>query len=220
VKILSGPLSGSQAGVTAAGGGTGTVLRRRAIPRQPLQTLVNYFPRAQFSASARAWAGLTDQQRAAWSSYGGNVSVTDSLGVSHTLTGFNAFMQVNMNPTINLPANAVVPATRQVFQPSGFTPSVSGSFVQAVSQFDGNGPNSSVVIVSATRPMSPGKKGKSTFYSLATFAGDDNSSEDITGQYLAKFGNPITGWTQLFRLVAYNFYGVAGQPVIVSVPIT
>jgi hypothetical protein len=96
MKILDVPRSGSFGGVTSSRNRYGQYVRTRAIPVQP-NTPAQGTQRALMSASAATWRTLTDTQRAGWSDLAQSINRTDSLGQSHTMTGFDCFCSVNMN---------------------------------------------------------------------------------------------------------------------------
>lgn len=94
--LMVGRLSRSAGNTTAAHNRNGSYLRNRVIPTNPStgkQTAV----RANLGATSSAWRGLTDAQRAAWGAFGANITRTDTLGESYTLTGQQAFILINRN---------------------------------------------------------------------------------------------------------------------------
>lgn len=70
----------------------GMYTRSRAVPTNP-NTVRQQAQRSLFSAAVVAWSTLlTDQQRAAWNTYGENVPVTDRLGQTKNLSGQQWFI--------------------------------------------------------------------------------------------------------------------------------
>jgi hypothetical protein len=61
-----------------------------------------------------AWRTLTDAQRLGWKTLGENMTRTDSLGQTYTLTGQQAFASVNRNL---LTYGAVMATTAPAFTP-------------------------------------------------------------------------------------------------------
>lgn len=95
-SALIGRLSRSAGSTTAGHNRYGAYLRNRVIPTNPAspaQTAV----RGNFGTLSSGWRGLTSAQRTAWSSLGANITRTDTLGQTYTLTGQAAYMLVNRN---------------------------------------------------------------------------------------------------------------------------
>lgn len=53
--------------------------------------------RGNLATLSAGWRGLTAAQRLAWSSFGANLTRTDTLGQTYTLTGQQAYLSVNRN---------------------------------------------------------------------------------------------------------------------------
>lgn len=53
--------------------------------------------RDRLANNAQRWSSLTDAQRAGWTSLGANMTRTDTLGSTYSLTGFQAYVSVNQN---------------------------------------------------------------------------------------------------------------------------
>ena len=95
MKVLTVPQSGSMQGTTASHNRAGQYLRSRRSPCQPVGTGRKAAQRSNFGGASSAWSGLTDAQRAAWSSYAAGKPVTDALGQSIPLTGQQMFVSIN-----------------------------------------------------------------------------------------------------------------------------
>lgn len=87
---------GSIGGVTYSRNHYGPLVRARTTPVNPRtdrQTLV----RASIAFLADMWANtLTLAQRTAWNLYGSSVAMTDKLGATMYLTGYNHFIRSNL----------------------------------------------------------------------------------------------------------------------------
>lgn len=91
---------------------TATVVARKSQPSQP-RTADQLARRAAFSAVTKAWAALTPSQVTAWEDYAAANPVTDRLGGSVALPGYDAFVKCSLayrfqygsNPASPLPAN-------------------------------------------------------------------------------------------------------------------
>lgn len=90
--------SGSLRGITAAHNKGGLYFRGRSIPTNP-NTARQQLVRSVVGGLTLAWSNeLSEAQREGWRSYAANVPVTDSLGQSMTLSGFNWFVKCKTAP--------------------------------------------------------------------------------------------------------------------------
>jgi hypothetical protein len=96
MKILDVPQSGSLAGQTSSRNRYGQYRRTRATPVNPNSTPQSD-ARARLAENSAAWRALTDEQRTGWAALGAQMTRTDSLGQTYTLTGFQAYLSVNGN---------------------------------------------------------------------------------------------------------------------------
>lgn len=88
--------SGSVAGNTYSRNRFGPYIRARTSPVNP-NTERQQLVRASVAFCAAFWANtLTAVQRAAWDLYGSSVAMTDKLGATMYLTGYNQFMRSNV----------------------------------------------------------------------------------------------------------------------------
>lgn len=86
--------SGSFGGLTASRNRSGMYLRARAIPVNPSSGF-QVTLRTIFGNLSSAWATLTVDQRAAWTTYADNVPVKNPLGDSLILTGQQMYIRCN-----------------------------------------------------------------------------------------------------------------------------
>ena len=93
-SALIGRLSRSAGSTTASHNRYGAYLRNRVIPVNP-NTTKQAQQRSDLAQISTAWRDLTDAQRAAWKSLGAQMTRTDSLGETYTLTGLQAFESLN-----------------------------------------------------------------------------------------------------------------------------
>lgn len=85
-------LSGSLDGLVASHNRGGPYFRNRTVPTDP-QTQPQLDMRAAMADVYNGWAAMTEDQRAAWSSYAQTLTVANRIGDRHTLTGFTAWSQ-------------------------------------------------------------------------------------------------------------------------------
>lgn len=96
MKILDIPRSGSYQGLTSSHNRYGQYVRTRAIPVNP-RTTYQSLVRARLANLAQNWRQITSAQRAGWSTLGGYMTRSDSLGQAYNLTGLQAYLSVNGN---------------------------------------------------------------------------------------------------------------------------
>ena len=87
--------SGRMGGTVAAHNRGGQYLRALVTPVNP-NTALQQAVRTIFANLAQQWALLTDLQRDAWDDYAANVPVTNRVGDTINLTGFNMYQRSNV----------------------------------------------------------------------------------------------------------------------------
>lgn len=110
-SALIGRLSRSAGSTTAGHNRFGAYLRNRVIPTNP-QTAAQTVARNALAAASVEWRTKSDSERATWILLGDQMTRTDTLGQTYTLTGLQAFASVWRNvatyggsaPTGNAPA--------------------------------------------------------------------------------------------------------------------
>jgi len=94
---LTGPISGTVAGLNFAHGPAGPYIRRTASRCDP-RTAPQLAVRATYSAAAAAWRALTTIQRTGWRTTAARVSHTNRLGLRSPLSGWNLFLSRYLFP--------------------------------------------------------------------------------------------------------------------------
>lgn len=89
---IIGPISGALGGCIAARTKQGPVLKHRPA-RINRPTAAALAARASFTTATRAWAQLSDQERAAWNDFARARPLANRLHVPRLLTGFQWFMK-------------------------------------------------------------------------------------------------------------------------------
>jgi len=87
---------GSVGGTTASKNHYGSFMRARIKPVNP-QSIAQIETRAILKTLAKNWRNLTDVQRQGWRQLATQISFTDSIGQSFTLTGEALYIQNNCN---------------------------------------------------------------------------------------------------------------------------
>lgn len=91
IPLLTGMMSGSMGGCTAAHNRGGMYFRQRVVPTNPNSTRQQNV-RSYLTSAVNAWSSLlTAAQRMTWSTWAANVAFTDTLGQTFFLTGQQAF---------------------------------------------------------------------------------------------------------------------------------
>lgn len=87
-------MSGSIGGTTFARNASGAYARARTVPINR-KTLAQVKIRAIMSQLKTAWLALSAAERTAWATYAGNVAMSNRLGETVYLSGFNQFCRTN-----------------------------------------------------------------------------------------------------------------------------
>jgi hypothetical protein len=192
MKILDVPQSGSLAGVTSSRNRFGQYRRSRATPVNPNTTLQGAV-RARLAVNAAAWRALTSAQRAGWTTLGSNMSRTDSLGQTYTLTGFQAYVCVNNN--MLAAGNAVVSDAPAVVTPSAIATATITLTAAAFSiAYTPTPLSAGERMFTYTSPQrSAGRSFEADTRLLAVSAAAAASPANVYAAYTARFGIPIVG---------------------------
>ena len=175
--------------------------------------------RARMSQNAAAWRALTALQRAGWTSLGSQMTRTDALGQSYTLTGFMAYCSVNNN---NLAAgNAVVATAPALLTPAALDSMTITTTAGTLSvAFTPTPPGAGVrVFIYCSPQRSAGRTFEGdlrlTFVSAAAAASPCN----ILASYSARFGTPVVG-NRIFVTSHQYAVGFLSGPNTSSVVVT
>ena len=203
MKILDIPQSGSIAGETSSRNRFGQYRRSRATPINPNSNAQGVV-RARLGGNAAAWRGLTDNQRAGWTSLGAQMTRADSLGQSYTLSGFQCFNSVNNNlsaagdssladaPALVTPqaiASVTVTTTAGTLSVA-YTPTPLGTGVRA--------------FLFASPQRSAGRSYEGDYRLIAVTAAAAASPHNLLTTYSARCGVPVVGNKIFFNVQAYK----------------
>lgn len=214
MKILDVPQSGSLAGQTSSRNRYGQYRRTRATPVNPNST-PQAEARARLAENSAAWRALTDAQRTGWASLGAQMTRTDSLGQTYTLTGFQAYLSVNGN---NLAAgNAVVSdapalATPEPLTTVTLTCSEDAMTVAYTVTPLGAGER---VFVYASPQRSQGRSFEGDLRLVHVSAAAAVSPADVEAKYQARFGVQVED-NRIFFAVCRYAGGFLSAPVTAS----
>jgi hypothetical protein len=215
MKILDVPQSGSVAGTTSSRNRFGQYRRSRATPVNP-NSEKQQEARTRLTSFSIAWRSLTDAQREAWKSYSLEHPVTDSLGQSNVLTGFQQYVGVNSSlaqagytavtdPPVSAAPDAPVIVVG-VTTAAGLTVTVDG--IADVS-----------VIGESSPPLSAGRSFNKDFR-VVTVGGDDTDCVITAANMTTKWGTLVAGQKFFLRFVAVGSDGARSAPATAEIVLT
>lgn len=214
-SALIGRLSRSAGSTTAGHNRFGSYLRNRVIPTNP-QTSFQMAVRDALATFSQQWRELTEAQRLAWAALGAQITRTDSLGETYTLTGQQAFNLVNRNlattgvanvtdaPLFNPPANLSTMSLSAINAISdtlevAYTPTPLGSGVK-LAIFASPGVSQGINFLPSSR-----------YKLIAVTAADAASPANILTAYTTRYGTfPPVGAKIFARAIPINSLGLAG----------
>ncbi len=191
---------------------------RPSNPRTPAQTTT----RGAFTNASEGWRGLTDAQRAGWTTLGKQMMTTNRIGVSRPMTGPQAHVALNgVLAQVGAAPIADAPAQKEALAP---LPVIT---LEADRAHDANGAFTlmlrsgaylSRVLVLATPPVSAGVEhpGDSEYRILEPLDGLINGGTSLTNAYIAKYGSPGVGSRIFTRIVAVSPNGFKGAVAAAS----
>ena len=92
--IVSG-ISGTVGGVVFVTGSKSTVVRPRPITKRKISAALDG-ARIRMQYTRNAWSGMSDLQRAAWSTLARTMPTTNVLGLTSPTNGFRLFLRFNL----------------------------------------------------------------------------------------------------------------------------
>lgn len=216
MKILDRPSTGSIAGRTYSGSRSGQVVRQRAMPVHPLYFARRTPVRSAFSAATSQWSTLTAKQQAAWTAASFQHSASPASVLIAAGNGKALFVacQVAMR-VLKQPPPTAPPASwaRSVITISAFSVTPAGVVHATVS---GSALSSSTAVYECTASQSPGTGAPGDFCYVFDDLGLFNGVESFGSFYLARFGNPISGWRVWCRAHIVSKDGVQGPRSVMS----
>jgi hypothetical protein len=223
MKFLDVPQSGSIAGNTHSHNRAGQYKRNRRSPVQPIGTGRRAFIKGAFASGATSWAGLTDAQRNAWTSFAASHPITDALGQSIILTGMQMFVRMTIQLlNVNQPAPTTPPTTLTTtsINPVTATFSITTGISIAFTAADGDG----YVTYAFSRPMSAGRTFNATWWQplgALGFADDAGTPATVTtANYAAQFGAPTVGQKVFVKVNHFTVDGWLTETYILPMIVT
>lgn len=191
----------------------GAYVRTKVTPSNP-RTSTQMASRSILGTLSASWSGLTDAQRRAWNSAVNDWQKTDIFGDSRKPTGKNLFTGLNKELLQSGQSQIALPPEKEVM-PEVTISSANLLLVGEKFEIATSGDATGLKIqVSATPPMSAGTSFIDDKLRVVSYEnGGSNSTLDVYGAYIAKFGVPTAGanvWVQI-KLVADN--GQTSVPV-------
>jgi hypothetical protein len=200
VKVLDIPKSGKRGKIVAFKSRFGQIEREHTRPSKP-PTAAQRQAQTDFGAASLGWNDLTDEQRDAWRAYGKKVRSHPRGGQSGPLTGQNLFTAINRNQSLLGLPPFVYPPERPVFAPN---PVVALSITQnrgrvALKLTVSRAPAGHILLY-ASRPYNAGRQYCDKFIYLGPLPAPAGGENDITEQYVKKFGDPPPGSRVFIRM--------------------
>jgi hypothetical protein len=218
MKFLSYPRSGSIDSTTFSRNRFGQYTRNRRSPvnaRTSFQTQA----RDRLSTNAAAWRSLSAAQRAGWADLGAQMTRTDSLGQSYTLTGLQAYASVNNNlmlvgaARINDAPLLVEPAAIESVTPTATSSTFSIAWTPTPL---GSGER---ILVYASPQVSAGVTYQGDLRFIQASAAAATSPLSIFTAWSGRFGAPIAG-NRIFVSVARYSGGFLSARLAASLVVT
>lgn len=167
-------------------------------------------PQNNVSVISQAWKDLDDSYRAAWSAYAVQYYTTRNLYGTHSLSGYTCFSKLNHNILLcGLPLSITPVPKITLTDPGTCNFSTLTTSLIKVSYVNGLAANE-YFLVSATGTNSvtliAQKKG---FKIMKSFSSSFASPLDITAEYIAAKGSPLSGGWVTGKIEVIN--GLTGQ---------
>ena len=211
-KRICDPTSGKIGNQVYQGGRNGQVVRTRAIPINPRSSAQRQ-ARAYLTTESRAWDGLTDAQRLAWTNAAKEVQSKSRLGMSGTLTGNQLFVKINTSLlTIGGDAVTAPPAV-----PSWEALPITALTITNVSnvvaiKLTTTGAPADGSMLRGAAPCNPGIARCPDVAYLGTLDSPVSNAITITAAYTARYGVPAVG-KRVFVTVNQNIDGWQDIPL-------
>ncbi len=204
--IAVSQMSGSVGGVTASRNRGGQYFRLRAIPTNP-STPSQESVRAIMASQSQAWADLTDAQRASWKAWASENPVTNALGNSISLSGHQAFVQINSrldlidNATLTVPPVLNAPLALDSLTLSADIGAGNVDLTFAASPLAAD----TVLWIEASIVSSAGIAYVRNLYRfIGVSPTAQTTAYDIETIFTTKFGAPIVGQTMHVRVATFH----------------
>jgi len=214
MKILNYPSSGSYQGLTSSRNRYGQYIRTRASPVNP-NTTFQALVRARLANLIQNYRGITAAQRSGWADLGNQMTRSDSLGQTYSLTGAQAYVSVNANN--DAAGNAIVADAPALIEPDPLATQTitltSASFSWA---YTTTPLPAGARLFSYVSPQgSAGKSFNGDYRLIAVSAAAAASPAVILTAYTARFGVPVTG-NRIFGSGVIYLGGFVSQPLLWS----
>jgi len=209
--------SGKLGGHVVAKNRGGSYARTKVTPSNP-QTVAQAGVRSSFGGFSQSWAGLTEDQRAAWNGAVNDWGTTDIFGDLRNPSGINLYVKLNQNLANIGQASIDSPPLK-----SGLVSPVLGTLTAGEAgnvltlAYTGTDADQRLLI-EATAPMSPGiSNAKNRFRVITDVAGNAASPLNLSAAYVTKFGSLVEDQKLFIRVrPVKTATGQAGPAVVTS----
>jgi hypothetical protein len=197
MRILDIPQTGKLGTSVSVRTRYGQIRRRYAVPRKA-PSAAQLSVRETFGRVRFLWRTLTDEQRAAWTIPGQNVSSQPCLGQSGGLPGYLLFMKINTTLAYQGLPPVLTPTERPIFGANPVRELVITN-TGGVIELKLSVPSSPAadILVLGTRPTSPGVTFAKHFTILGRLPAPEAGYSTITRIYVDRYGVPPAG-TRVF----------------------
>jgi hypothetical protein len=215
MKELDIPKSGKRANVVTYKSPYGQVSRQLVVPHDP-RTESQMNRRIAFGRARFFWGRLSDGQRLAWNCTAQGSRTRPRLNQSGRLSGYLLFVRINCNlAAIGLPMVLDPPAVPKFpDNPVGQLLITNTNDLLRL-QLEVACVPTGLIIVSGSRPHSPGTTFVDHFTILGILPDPDQGLSDVSGLYLAKWPGMPVG-SRIFIRTMQQINGWENLPVQVS----
>jgi hypothetical protein len=215
MKYLGPPQSGSIADTVFSRNRYGQYTRQRVVPVNtitPRRTAI----RSIVATASQSWQTLTQSKMQGWSAWAEAQFAAGKLGERTPLSGFAAYMRVNINLLNTGGAmNSVPPVNIQVHSVKNLTLTAIKSGPTLVAVWQLATASAGNVIISYSPPLSSGRNFNATWWQSAVVALNALNSSNGTA-YAAEFGTWAIGKRIYVKITPVSTSGIAGPPIITS----
>ncbi len=190
MRVIDVQKSGKRGPVVRYASRYGQVERQFIVPRDP-QTPAQTQRRLAFAKARFLWGKLTDEQRLAWNLRAEDAPPRVRLGQTYRLSGYLLCVQINCNlAEIELPMVSDPPELARFRKNPVRQFTATGTQNALALRLRVVGDPEQDILISATRPHSPGTTFVDHFVFLGLLPMPSRGLSNITELYVARFGAP------------------------------
>jgi len=213
VSDMRGKLNGS----VMSKNRSGSYVRNKVTPSNP-QTAAQMLIRGIFSEITKGWSQLSEVERQSWENSVEAYQGTNIFGDVVKPSGKTLFQKLNQNLMISGQASvSVCPAPAELPYASLTSVTLEVADEDLVIVTAGNTTDCKLLVF-ATAPLTQGTKFvKNKLRKIGVFAGSDNYTNDVYGNYQTKFGNLALNDNVYVGIRVVNASGQASPMEVVKI---